>query len=345
MLARNGKAVRQAAAAVALILLAVSGDGAVIKDLARVYGPMENPVVGLGLVVGLAGTGDDAKFAPEAKLLSTMLTNLDAGTLPVEVKFAKNAAVVTVSATLPAFARVGDRLDVEVSALGNAKSLAGGQLIVSRLGVPHAVTGEFVMYAIASGNLKVDEAHPTRGAVARGAIVQRAVPTELTPQNKVTFKLLEQNADYSVATRIVNAIHQDLNIDPSTGAKPVAKAVDAATIEVTLTEAQLANPVAFISRLERLTVPTLNYVMEARVVVDEKNGKFYAINGNVEISPVDVGYGNIQIQIRPAQGEEAVTLDTLVEALKELKATTEDVIEILKALEYSGALHAKVYRR
>ncbi len=136
-----------------------------------------------------------------------------------------------------------------------------------------------------------------------------------------------------------------MNIDTSAGAAPVARALDAATIEITLTPAQLDNPVPFISRIERLNVPGLDYDMEARVVIDERGGEFYAINGNVEISPVVVGYNNIQIQIRPDAAATATTLDDLVSALRALSAAPSDVVGILKALDSAGALHAKVVRK
>lgn len=331
------------AAAVAAVLLSVcAGARAVrIKDLGEVYGPMENPITGKGLVVGLSGSGDDAKFAPAIKMLANMLNTLGTSTLPVEVAGTKNVAVVNVTATLPRFHKVGDRMDVKVSAVGNAKSLAGGRLVICPLGAG----GE--MYALASGDVKIDERYPTSAVVAGGAIIQRELPAQLTPGNKLTFKLLPQNADYSTASRIVDAIHQDLSIDledTSSGGTPVARAVDAATIEVSLTPEQLANPVPFISQLERLSIPGLDYDMEARVHIDEKNGTFYAINGNAEISPVTVGHNSIQITIGPDTEGGSSTLYNLVEALSDLKASPEDVVGILKSLEKVGALHAKVVR-
>mgnify|MGYP001255401754 CR=1 FL=1 len=331
--------IKTAVTALALALLCASAQAVRIKDLGKLYGPMENPLVGYGLVVGVNGTGDDAKFAPAIRQLSNMLNSLGANNLPVELVGAKNVAIVSVSATLPAYNSIGDRFDVQVAAVGNAKSLAGGRLVVCPLAGP---TGELI--AIASGDLLVDAALPTTGAIPRGAIVQNAVPTELTPGGKVTFKLLAQNADSSVATLIVQAIHQDMNIDTTTQT-PVAVAVDPATIEVRMNDSQLANPVAFISRLERLLVPGLDDAMEARVVIDEKKGTFYAMNGNVEISPVVVGHGNIQIQIQQASGDEATTLNDLVRALAAVNASAADVVGIVKALEDAGALHAKVIRK
>jgi len=368
---RAMRAVKWMATALAAALIAGTAEGVRIKDLGRVYGPMENPLVGAGLVVGLPGTGDDAKFTPAIRALCNMLTNLDAGSLPIEVRGTKNVALVMVSATLPAYNSKGDKLDVQVSSIGNAKSLAGGQLLICPLLGPRmkatqpngGISGQasggtddlavsqgtgqsrsLKVYAIASGYVKVDGANPTQGTVVRGAEVQSAVPAELTPGNKVTFKLLPQNADASVATLIVQAIHQDMNIDTTRGDLPVAYAADPATIEVKLNDSQAANPVAFISRLEKLWVPGLDYALEARVVIDEKKGTFFAMNGNVEISPVVVGQGNIQITIKPAQGEEATTLDDLVQALKDLNATPADVAGIVKSLEALGAIHAKVIR-
>lgn len=320
----------------AVALLTSAAHAVRIKDIARVYGPMENPVVGYGLVVGLAGSGDTAKFQPAVKLISNMLSRLGEGTLPAEVIGSKNCAVVMVQATLPAFAKPGDRLDVEISAVGNAKSLDGGRLVLCPLSAAGAV------FAIAQGTPKVNAAKPTAATIESGAIVQRRVPVDLTPGDKVTFILDDAKADSSIATRIVNAIHQDLLIEPAAGDAIVARAVDPATVEVMLTPEQLANPVPFISRLERLTVPGINYDMEARVVIDETNGSFYAINGNVEISPVIVEHNGFLVEVKPAQGEDTSTLDDLVTALRELDAPAADVIGLLKSLEEVGALHAKV---
>jgi flagellar P-ring protein FlgI len=331
-------------AALMIVLATTPAHAVRIKDLGQIYGPMENPIVGYGLVVGLSGTGDDSKFATAIKVLSNTLTNLRISSSPLEVRGAKNAAVVMVSATLPAYNHVGDRLNVQVASVGNAKSLVGGKLVICPLGVPDVAE----MIALASGEIKVDDANPTSGAIEGGAIVQKSVPTDLIPGRKLTFRLL--NADFSIATRIVEAIHQDMNIDTAGGQQPIARAADAATIEIALTDRQMEDPVPFISRIERLSVPGVAYDMEARVVLDEKKGAFWAINGNVEIAPVTVGYGTFQVEIKSqeaktAQAAQTTTLDDLVLALKTQQATPEDVNGILKALEAAGALHAKVVRQ
>ncbi|MCD6405438.1 MAG: flagellar basal body P-ring protein FlgI [Planctomycetes bacterium] len=331
----------RSAAVVVWVLLAGACFAGRIKDIAELHGPMENPIEGYGLIVGLNGTGDDAKFQPAIKLLSNMLSNLGAGVLPAEVLGTKNVAVVTVSATLPPFNKVGDRIDIQVAAVGNTKSLAGGRLELCPLGAGGRIL------AIASGSLRVDALNPTTAVIEKGAIIQRSVPADLTPGGKLTFKLLAENVDYSIATRIVNAINEDYMFGADSGgnARPIARAADAKTIEVTLTPEQLANPVPFIYRLERLTVPGLEQAMEARVVIDEKNGTFFAINGNVEISPVVVGHGNLQVEIKKNLDDQTSTLDDLVAALRDLDAAVPDVIGILKALEAAGALHAKVIRK
>jgi flagellar P-ring protein precursor FlgI len=326
-----------AAVAALVAAIAAPASAARVKDLGGVYGPMDNPIIGYGLVVGLPGTGDDAKFVPAIKYLSNMLTNMGANAMPVEVVGAKNSALVMVTAVLGPYSKPNDRLDVSVAAVGNAKSLAGGQLTVCPLWAPGTST-----IAIASGSLVVDDEFPTTGRIARGAIVQTEVPTELVIGGKLTFKLQPQKADFSVASRIVDAIHQDMNIDTAAGDAPVARATDAATIEIALTPSQIENPVPFISRIERLTVPGLD-IMEARVVINEREGR-YSIDGKVEISPVVAGHNGIQVQITSDNADQATTLDNLVEALRRINATPSDVIGILKALESSGALHAKVIR-
>lgn len=329
----------------ALVVTAVLASGAVavrIKDITEVHGPMANPLVGTGLVVGLNGTGDDAKFAPAIKLLSNMLSNLGAEALPTEVFASKNVAVVSISSTLPKFNRVGDLLTVRVAAVGNAKSLEGGTLALCPLmaGPP----GAMKVYAIAHGPLKVDPYSPGTAVIADGAIVQQSVPAVLTPGGKLTFKLLDEYADFSVANSIVKVIHEDLNIDTVKGDKPVAFAVDAKSVEVTLSALQLGDPVRFISQLEWLSVPGLARQLEAKVVIDERRGLFYAVNGNVEISPVIVGYGSLQIEIGPERADGTTTLDDLVAALRSIEAPPQDIIGLLLTMEASGALLAKVIR-
>jgi flagellar P-ring protein FlgI len=341
---RAGWTIRGLAAGMALALLAGAAQAVRIKDLGRVYGPMETPLTGYGLVVGLSGTGDDVKFLPAVKMLANTFANLspEARNVAFDMRGAKNVAVVMVSATLPPFSRIGDRITIEVASAGNAKSLAGGRLILCPIGV--TMPG-YEDIAIASGDVKVSETTPAKGVIEGGAIVQMAVPDELTPNRKITFKLLPQNADYSVATHIVKAIHEDMNIDTEAGQPAVAHAVDAATIEIALSDKQLEDPVRFISRIEQLSVPGLDFDMEARVVIDEKSNTFYAINGNVEISPVVVDYNAILIQIKANQSSTTTTLDDLVATLRQVNATPADVIGILKALESAGALHAKVVRK
>lgn len=327
-------------AVVVLSLVTATAFGTRVKDIADLYGPMENPLVGYGLVVGLAGTGDDAKFQPAIKGLANLLSTLGAQALPVEVAKSKNCALVTVSATLPAFNRMGDKLDVHVAAVGNAKSLEGGRLVLCPLGAPSAG-----MLATAEGSLRVEATRPTTGVIERGAIVQREIPAQQTPGNKITFKLRAEHADNAVAARIVETIHESEDINPALGDTPIARAVDAATIEVSLSAEQLADPVPFIAQLEWLPVPGLDLNLPARVEIDVTNGTFYAINGSVEISPVVVQYGNLQVEIKPKRGGQGSTLDDLITALRTLDATSEDVIGVLKALESVGALHAQVVRK
>lgn len=242
-----------------------------------------------------------------------MLSRMGVEALPSEVMASKNVALVSISATLPKFGRMGDWLKVDVAAVGNAKSLEGGRLVLSPLLAPMPGQQGLVTYAVAQGALKTDPNNPTTACIENGAIIQREVPAQLTPGNRITFKLLDGYTDCEVATLIVKVIHEDLNVDTTSakmggaGDLPVARAVDPATVEVTLTPQQAADPVPFISHLERLPVAGLSSAMEARVVIDEKNGAFYAINGNVEISPVVVGYRNLQPRDkgRPRRGDDA----------------------------------------
>lgn len=332
--------------AAVLLLTAPAGAWAVhLKDISEIDGPVENPIEGTGLVVGLNGTGDDAKFAPAIEHLSNMLRRLGNDALPQQVVASKNVALVNVSAMLPKYNYVGQKLRVSVAAVGNAKSLEGGRLLVCPLLAPDSTGETLVAYATANGRLMIDRDTPTSGHIETGAIVRKSVPAELTLDGKLIFRLDEPYANATVASRVVNAINQDKSFNGAGSGSAIAKALDPRTIQVQLTPEQLADPVTVISELERLSIPSVARDMVATVVIDGRKGLFYAINGNVEISKAVVAYENLQLEIKPQQEGEATTLDDLVKALRVLDASPRDVIGLLLALKDAGALHAKVVRK
>lgn len=346
--------------------LAVPAEAARLKDIADVEGVRGNQLFGYGLVVGLNGTGDGNAVDFTSKSISNMLERVGLSVDSEEVNV-KNVASVMVTATLPPFARPGSRLDITLSSLGDAKSLQGGTLLMTPL---KAADGN--VYAVAQGAVTVggftveangDAAirnHPTVGQISRGATVERSIPFDLFQSKRVRIVL--RRPDFTTMTRVVAAINDDLG-------RPLATAIDAASVEIPLVGEFGENPVGFVSRVEQIDVDQDN---EARVVVNEKTGTI-VMGENVTVSRVALAHGNLSIAIRSEdqvsqpeafaeQGETAVvtntdvtigeeeaglsivggevTLGELVNALNSLGATPRDLVSIFMALQRSGALQA-----
>jgi flagellar P-ring protein FlgI len=334
-----------------------------IKDLATVEGVRSNQLTGVGLVVGLAGTGDDASSPMVRQMLASAYqglgVKLDAGAIK-----AKNVAVVMVTAELPPFARKGQRIDVTVSSSGGAKSLAGGTLIATPLKI------EGRAWAVAQGPLAVGgflveagagterKNHVTVARVPGGATVEGKVPTRM-PEGQVVL-LLEQ-PDFTTATRMAAAI--DSNFGEGT-----ATARDAGSVVVEVGDAWAGKVSAFIAELEAIDAAPDG---RARVVVDERTGAV-VIGGDVRLSSAAIAYGGLSVAIaegaevsQPAplgKGKTAVVPTSEVEvteapgelralpaaasvadvaaALNSLGVKPRDLIAVLQALARAGALHA-----
>ncbi len=334
-----------------------------LKDLVTVEGVRSNQLTGVGLVVGLAGTGDDASSPMVRQMLASAYqglgVKLDAGAIK-----AKNVAVVLVTAELPPFARKGQRIDVTVSSSGGAKSLAGGTLIATPLKI------EGRAWAVAQGPLAVGgflveagagterKNHVTVARIPGGATVEGKVPTRM-PEREVVL-LLEQ-ADFTTATRIATAI--DANFGAGT-----ALARDAGSVVVTISPAWAGKVSALIAELEALDATPDG---RARVVVDERTGAV-VLGGDVRLSPAAIAYGGLSVAISEsaevsqpaplAKGKTAVvptsevavteaagelrTLPTassvadVAAALNSLGVKPRDLIAVLQALARAGALHA-----
>ena len=337
-----------------------------IKDIARVGGVRSNQLVGYGLVVGLDGTGDTGSLFT-AQSVASMLQQFGVS-VPAGAVKVKNVAAVIVTADLPAFARGGSALDVQVSSLGDAKSLQGGTLLQTPL---RAANGG--VYAVAQGAISVGgftaggggssqtKNHVTAGRVPGGALVEREVPTTLLGSGNTVSITLAQ-ADFTTAARVAVAInHASLGLS--------ARAVDAGTVEVTLPAG--SDPVLAVASIEGLAVTTDT---AARVVVNERTGTV-VIGGNVSVAPCAVAHGALTVKIRTrfdvsqpsplskggatvvtpntkveAQDEggrvqtvpQASTVDQIVKALNTLGVTPRDLIAILQALKSAGALKAEI---
>lgn len=340
-----------------------------VKDLVEFEGVRQNQLVGYGLVVGLNGTGDKLKDGGFTKRsLQSMLNRL--GVKPTEKgTTSKNVAAVMVTAELPPFARQGSRIDVSVSALGDAASLLGGTLLVTPL---LGADGE--VYAVAQGQVgvvgfsakgqaeSVVKGVPTSGRIAAGAIVEREVGFEMARMQSVSMTL--RNPDFTTARRIAQAINTHLG-------EPVAKPSDPSTVHVDLPDSYQGSVVNLITDIEQLRIePDLT----ARVLIDEASG-IIVMGENVRVSTVAIAQGNLTIRIteqpqvsqpRPfsdgasvvvprtdvsvdeqqdrrlgiVQG--GVTLQELVNGLNALGVGPRDLIAILQAIKAAGALQAEI---
>jgi flagellar P-ring protein precursor FlgI len=335
-----------------------------VKDLADVQGVRENALYGYGLVVGLAGTGDSERVFFTSQSISGMLGRLGIRIDPREVRV-RNVAAVMVTARLPSFARPGTRIDVNVSSMGNARSLAGGVLLVSPLTGPDGI-----VYAVAQGPVQAGgfEAHaagsqiqknqPTSGSVPGGASIERAVTPDL---EKAPILLGLRRPDFTTSLRIANAINENLK-------EEAARALDPASIEVKVPAAFKGKVVGLLAQLEALEVDP---DQRARIVVSERTGTIVAGQG-VRIRPVAVAHGGLQIAVSQqpivsqpgafSQGKtvqakaatvdvkestktavalpSTTSVDDLVKALNLLGVGPRDLIAVLQAMKAAGAIDA-----
>ena len=341
-----------------------------IKDLTDVEGIRDNQLIGYGLVVGLDGTGDSLRNAPfTQQSLQTMLERLGVNTRGTNIN-TKNVAAVMVTANLPSFSGQGTRIDVTVAALGDAKNLQGGTLLVTPL---FGADGE--IYALAQGPIAVGgfkaqgEAStvtrgvPTSGRIANGAIVEREIAFTLA--DTTTLKLSLRNPDLTTARRIAQAINRYLGAD-------AAEAIDPATVRLSMPRNFTDGIVGLLTDIEQLKVePDL----PAKVVIDEQSGVI-VMGADVRISTVAIAQGNLTIRVTETpqvsqpqpfaqQGttevvprtaidvhedtnrklavlSEGVNLQTLVNGLNALGVGPRDMIAILQAIKAAGALQAEI---
>jgi len=340
-----------------------------LKDLVSVEGVRDNQLIGYGLVVGLAGTGDRQQtvFSPQslANMLERMGVSVPAATIQV-----KNTAAVMITATLPPFAQPGMHLDAIAAAIGDAANLQGGLLVLTPLkaadGQVYAVaqgpvvTGGFV--AGRRGNTQTVN-HPTVGRIPSGAIVERPAPS-LAPKGFLHLQL--RYADFTTASRVAAAV----NAAYADAGKPLARAENSALVSVTVPPLYAARTVDFIADLEKLTVDA---DQPARVVVNERTGTII-MGRDVRISPVAILHGNLTVEIQtdpevsqppplssgrtttvsrtavdtkeePARNvllKQGATVEELVRALAAIGSTPRDVIAILQNLRAAGALEAEL---
>ncbi len=341
-----------------------------IKDIVDFEGVRENMLIGYGLVVGLNGTGDTLSssiFTRES--LVGMLERLGVNARDDSLK-TDNVAAVMVTATLPPFAKQGTRIDLSLSAIGDADSLLGGTLLVTPL-----VGADGEVYAVAQGPVavggvsaggagaEISKGVPTNGRIASGAIIEREIAFDL--QGLDTLRISLRNPDFTTARRIAQAIN-------SFAGGPIAQSRDSATVSLVVPDNYRGRMVALITDIEQLRViPDIS----AKVVIDEQTG-IIVMGENVRISTVAIAQGNLTIRItetpqvsQPLPFSEegdtvtvprtqieidedddkrlsvlsnSVTLQELVDGLNALGIGPRDMISILQAIKAAGALQAEI---
>jgi flagellar P-ring protein precursor FlgI len=332
-----------------------------IRDLCRLKGQEEVTLQGLGLVVGLKGTGDPS-ISPTTRALARMLTLMgsplpkdkDGGESLKELKDAKNVALVLVTATVPAAgARQGDRINCQVSAI-SAKSLDGGVLMLTPLLGPRppdplSVSGSPRVYATAQGPLHLDNlASPAAARIHNGCRLDADFFNPFVEDGKITLVLDKNHANFQTVQEIAELINNqpDFRYSGDDVGNVIATAKDQVTIEVSIPPKYADDPVLFVS--EVLSRRVFNPQNEARVVVNERSGTVI-IGSEVSIGSVAVTHKNIAIEAGPfvpldpsSSVQNATKLKALVDTLNAIKAEPQDIVDIIKGLERNGQLYGRL---
>jgi len=339
-----------------------------IKDLVEFDGVRGNDLVGYGLVVGLDGTGDGLRNAPFTEdIMTNILERLGVNVTGEQFR-PKNVAAVFVTATLPAFSRTGSQIDVTVSAIGDAKSLLGGTLIMTPM---NAADGD--IYAVAQGTIiaggavvegdgaRVTQGVPTSGVIPSGARVEREIDFALS--DITNMRLALRNPDFTTAARIEEAINR-------TFGRSVATMLDSGTVSLNVPQTRARSVAHALGRIENIAVEPER---KARVVVDQRSGTI-VMGDDVRISRVAVSQGNLTLRVQEqplavqpnpfADGQTVVvprttvdiqddegpglaevpdgaSLSEVIAGLNALGVAPRDMIDILKSIKAAGALHAE----
>ena len=353
-------------------VVASNAGGSRVKDIAMVAGARNNQLVGYGLVVGLAGDGDKNP----AYTIQTMANVLQryGVTVPAATLSSKNVAVVMVTADIPAFKKLGSKLDVTVSSVGDAKTLQGGILVQTPL-----LGADGKVYAVAQGPMSiggisggtdggggatVQKNHPTVGQIVDGALVEREIPSQIV--NEGRLELLLREPDFTSAARLAAAVNEKF---PNS-----AEAIDSNSVRVQMPENLAGSAIDFISQVESLEV---NPDVPARVIINERTGTIVATS-RIRISSCAVSQGNVTISIASTlnvsqpnplsdRGSTAVTpstdtkikeergslvalpelptIEKVASALNALGVTPRDMMSMFQAMKQAGALQAELIIR
>lgn len=305
-----------------------------IKDIAIFRGARDNQLFGLGVVVGLNGTGDSGKV--NSTLLANMAKVFNISIDAADLK-TRNSALVMVLVDIPPFYKEGMRLDVVVASIGDAKSLQGGLLVQTPL---YGADGN--VYAVAQGNVSIggsevkvsanlQSKYKIVGYIPNGAIVEREIPSEFVESNSVTILL--RTPDFTTAARVAQAINTTFD-------RKLAKAIDASSIRTQIPSVFEDDVVSFLSLIEEIEV---SVDQPAKIVINEKTGTV-VFGGNVKVLDFTLSYGVFNISVKNgkvlSEKQSDATVSELVTALKSLGATPQDIIAILQTMHSAGVLLA-----
>ncbi len=338
------------------LLLTTSIFATKINDVANIVGVRDNQIIGYSLVVGLKKTGDGTTSKFTLQSISNMLKAMNIDMNPVDIK-SKNVAAVVVTANLAPFTRHGDKFDITVSSIGDAKSLEGGTLLMTPL---KGVDGK--IYALAQGPVSIggknsggggSESHPTVGLVYEGGLVEREINIDLYHQEYVTLSLKESNFQNSVSIqKSINAVYNT----------QVAVAMDSRTIK--LKKPDNKSMIEFLAEIQDID---MDYKPKNKIIINERTGTIVAGVG-IEVKPIMLTHGDITIKITeqeiPMQPEGSVVVDdnlviglnqneiytkkgtttvaNLVRSLQKLGATPKDIISILETMKSAGSISAEL---
>jgi flagellar P-ring protein precursor FlgI len=343
-----------------------------LKSIARLSGLQENPITGYGLVIGLAGSGDSRRNKDTTQAIANLLQTFGVTISPNEIN-SRNTATVIITASLPSYAHQGDKLDINVASMGDAKSLLGGTLLVTPLKGPDNFAYALAQGPISIGGFKYDlygnviqKNHPTTGIVPGGAVVEKTLYNDMIDKVGDIHLILNQ-PDFTTADLIEEAINKKFG-------DKTALARSAQDIEIHPPLAAKAHFIRFVSQIENLSVTPDSI---PTVVVNERTGVVVA-GADVKLDAVTISHGNLQIAIATEyqvsqpllvaeMGKQVRTVVTpasninvtepvanivrlpqgariaeLIAALSKVHTSTRDIIAILESLKRAGALHAEL---
>ncbi|MCE3036582.1 flagellar basal body P-ring protein FlgI [Helicobacter sp. faydin-H20] len=320
--------------------------GEKIGDIANIVGVRDNRLIGYGLVIGLNGTGDKTSSKFTMQSVANMLESMNIKVSPEDIK-SKNVAAVMITATLPAFARQGDKLDIQIASIGDAKSIEGGTLVLTPLS---AVDGN--IYAVAQGNVTLGSSeNMLSGVISNGATVEKEVVFDLYNKNGLTLSLKQTNFQNVIKVQ---------NILNKTFGEGLARAIDPRTIKVLKPEGMTI--IEFLALVQEINI---DYTNREKIIIDEKSGTIVA-GVDIVVHPVVVSSGDLTIKVTKEYLDEKdsqkidndtllnpnynlisangkpTTISSVVRALQKMGVRPKTMISILGAMKQSGAISAEI---